>query len=132
MCVYVSVINTRGFVNSDQFHGLLITVWGPKAISMVVKHQGAYRSVINNRSLGRFWPVSLTITQIRGPGVISTIDEPRGAFMCRLSTLTILADSGPFRALLLYVFGSGSDFHGWRSLKCIYVSIVNTHSFGQF
>ena len=40
-----------------------------------------------------------------GPEVICTIDERRGAFMCRSSTLTILADSGPFHALLLTVFG---------------------------
>ena len=43
--------------------------------------------------------------------MISTICEPRGAFMCRSSTLTILADSGPFRALLLTGLGSQSDFH---------------------
>ena len=47
-----------------------------------------------------------------GPGVISTIYEPRGAFTFRSSTLTSLADSGPFRALLLAALGSQSDFHG--------------------
>ena len=47
----------------------------------------------------------------RGPGVISTIDEPRVALTCRLSTLAVLADSGPFRGLLLTVLGSQSDFH---------------------
>ena len=46
-----------------------------------------------------------------GPGVISTINEPRRAFTCRSSTLTVLADSGPFRGLLLTVLGSRSDFH---------------------
>ena len=40
-----------------------------------------------------------------GPGVISTIDEPRGAFTCPSSTLTVLADSGPFRELLLTILG---------------------------
>ena len=45
------------------------------------------------------------------PRGISTIDEPRGAFTCRPLTLTILADSGPLRALLLTVLGSQSDFH---------------------
>ena len=40
-----------------------------------------------------------------GPGVISTIDEPRGAFTCRSSTLTIWANSGLFRGLLLTVLG---------------------------
>ena len=33
------------------------------------------------------------------------IDEHRGAFMCRSSTIAVLADSGPFGALLLTVLG---------------------------
>ena len=40
-------------------------------------------------------------------GAISTIDEPRGAFTYRSSTLTGLADSGPFHGLLLTVLGPG-------------------------
>ena len=35
------------------------------------------------------------------------INEPWGAFTFRSSTLTNLADSGPFRGLLLTVLGSG-------------------------
>ena len=46
-----------------------------------------------------------------GPGVITTINEPRGAFTCWSSTFTVLADFGPFRGLLLTVFGSRTDFH---------------------
>ena len=46
-----------------------------------------------------------------GLGVISKIDEPQGALTCRSSTLAVLADSGPFRVLLLTVLGSVSDFH---------------------
>ena len=42
-----------------------------------------------------------------GPGVISTINEPWVAFTCRSSTLVVLADSGPFRGLLLTVLGYG-------------------------
>ena len=34
-----------------------------------------------------------------GPREISTIDEPRGAFMCPSSTLTVLANSDLFRGL---------------------------------
>ena len=45
-------------------------------------------SVINNHSLGRFWPVSWTTTLFWGLRVISMIDEPQGAFTCRSSTLT--------------------------------------------
>ena len=127
--------------------------------------------VINTRSFGRFWPVSLTITQFWGPGVISTFDEPRGAFTCRSSTLTVLADSGPFCGLLLTILGprvistineprgaftcrsstltvladfgpfcgllltvlvSQIDFHGGRTPRCAYVSVISTHSFGRF
>ena len=46
-----------------------------------------------------------------GPGVISTVNEPQGAFMCRSSKLAVLADSAPFHGLLLIVLVSRSDFH---------------------
>ena len=46
-----------------------------------------------------------------GPKAISVVFEPQGALMCRSSTLTALADSGPFRGLLLTVLGPRSDFH---------------------
>ena len=67
---------------------------------MIVEPWGAFMSrFVDYYSL--FW----------GPEVICTIDERRGAFMCRSSTLTILADPGMFRALLLTVLGCESDFH---------------------
>ena len=68
-------------------------------------------SVINNRSFGRLWPVSWTITQFWGPGVISTTDGHRGAFMCRSSALTVLADSVPFHGVLLTDLGSVTNLH---------------------
>ena len=40
-----------------------------------------------------------------GPKLISTIDEPRGAFTCRSSTLAAFVDSDPFHGLLLAVLG---------------------------
>ena len=46
-----------------------------------------------------------------GPRAISTIYDPRGAFTCPSSTLTVLADSEPFRGLLLTVLGPRNDFH---------------------
>ena len=46
-----------------------------------------------------------------GPRAISTIDEPRGAFMCSSSTLTVLAKSDLFHGLLLTILGSQSYFH---------------------
>ena len=42
--------------------------------------------------------------------MISTIDESRGAFTCRSSTLTILANSGLFRGLLLTGLGVPERF----------------------
>ena len=63
----------------------------------------------------QFWPIVAHFMDYYslfwGPEVICTIDERRGAFMCRSSTLTILADPGMFRALLLTVLGCESDFH---------------------
>src|SRR6266536_2149276 len=64
-----------------------------------------------------------------GPEMISIVVEPQGVHTCRSSTLVVLADSGPFRGLLLTVLGSRSDFHDRRSPRFVYVSIVNTHSF---
>ena len=40
--------------------------------------------------------------------------------------------SGPFHGLLLTVLGSQSDFHGCRTPRCAYVSVINNHSFGRF
>ena len=60
------------------------------------------------------------------------IDEHRGAFMCRSSRLAFFVDSDPFRGLLLTVLGSQSDFHGCRTPRCAYVSVINNHSLGRF
>ena len=68
--------------------------------------------VINIHSFCRFWPVSWTITLFWRPGVISMIDEHRGAFMCQFATLAFWADSGLFRGLLLTVLGPQRDFLG--------------------
>ena len=76
-------------------------------------------------------------TLLWGPGVIFLINKLRGAFMCRSSTLAILADSAPFldyyglfwglevistineprgaftcRSLTLVVFADSSPFRG--------------------
>ena len=46
-----------------------------------------------------------------GPEVISMLVEKQGALTCQSSTLAVLANSGPFRGLLLTVLGSQGDFH---------------------
>ena len=121
------------FADSDPFLGLLLTVLGSQSdFHGCQTPRSAYISIINNRSSGRFWPVSWTISQFWGPRVISTIAEPWGALTCRSSTITVLADSGPFRGLLLTVLGSQIYFHGCQTPRCAYVSVINTHSLGRF
>ena len=46
-----------------------------------------------------------------GPRVISTINEHRGVFMIRSSTLDVFVDSGLFGGLLNTVLVSQSYFH---------------------
>jgi len=62
----------------------------------------------------QFWPILarfLDYYSVLGLGVISMIDEHRGAFMCRSSTLAVLANSGLFRGVLRNVLGYRSDFN---------------------
>ena len=62
----------------------------------------------------QFWPILTRFVDYYspfwGPKAISMDVEPQGVLMCRSSTLTILAHSGTFCALLLTVLGSLSDF----------------------
>ena len=84
----------------------------------------------------QFWPILARFVDYYslfwGPGVISTINKPHGAFKCRSSTLVVFVDSGPFHGLLLTFLGSQSDFHGCRTPRCAYVSVINNRSFGRF
>ena len=83
----MSVINTQSFANPG--------------LRLRVSHQHSQFWLILARFVvyySLFW----------GPRVISTINEPWGAFMFRSSTLTVLADSDPFRGLLLTVLGPES------------------------
>ena len=45
-----------------------------------------------------------------GPGAVSTINEPWGAFTIWSSTLAVLVDSDPFQGLLLTVLGPQTGF----------------------
>ena len=67
----------------------------------------------------QFWPILVRFmdyySPFWGPSAISTIDDPLGVLTCRSSTLVVLANSGPFRGLLLTVFVSQSDFHVCRT-----------------
>ena len=119
------------FVDSDPFHGLFLTVLGSQRDFHGCRTpRCAYVLAVKTRCLGRFWPVSWIITQFWGPKVISTINEPRGAFTCWSSTLAVFVDSDPFHGLLLTVLGSQSDFHGCRTPRGAYVSVISTRRLG--
>ena len=99
--------------NSGLFHGLLLTVLGSQRDFHGCRTpRCAYVLVVKNRSLGRFWPISWTITQFWVPEVISTIDEPLGAFTCRSSGLTIL----PILVCFVHYY---SPFWGPRAISTI-------------
>ena len=82
----------------------------------------------------QFWPILARFMDYHslfwGPGVISTIDEPRGAYMCRSSTLAVFGDSDLFHGLLITILESQSDFHGCRIPRSAYVLVVKTGSSG--
>ena len=63
----------------------------------------------------QFWPIRARFldyySPFWGPEAISIVIEPEGALKCRSSTMSVLADFGPFYGLLLTALGSGSDFH---------------------
>ena len=85
--------------DSGPFHGLLLTVLGSQSDFYGCRTpRCAYVSVINNHSLGRFWPVSWTINlfgvsesfpQLTNPGVRLRVDHQHSWF---LSILTRFVD----------------------------------------
>ena len=62
----------------------------------------------------QFWPILPRFVDYYSPfwgtGVISTINEPLGAFTFWSSTLAVLVDSDPFHGLLLTVLGPQTGF----------------------
>jgi hypothetical protein len=77
----------------------------PKVWLRVI-HQHSLFWLILARFMGYYSP-------FWGPGAISMVVEPQGALTYRSSTLTVLADSGPFHGLLLTDLGSRSEFYGY-------------------
>ena len=66
------------------------------------------------RQRSQFWPILTCFVDyyspFLGPEAISIVVEPQGALTSRSSTLTVFADYGMFRGLLLTVLVSRSDF----------------------
>ena len=107
--------------------------WGPGVITTINKPWDA--STCRSSTLavlansGPFHGLLLTVL---GRRVISTINKPWDVSTCRSSTVAVLGYSGPFHGLLLTVLGPRSDFHDYKTLGCVYVSVINTRSFGRF
>ena len=84
----------------------------------------------------QFWPILTCFADYYspfwGPVAISIVIEPQDVLTCWSTTLAVLADSGPFHGLLLTVFGSQSDFHGCRTPRCAYMSVINNRVFVDF
>src|SRR6266536_3501883 len=98
--------------DSGPFRGLLLTVLGSRSDFHDRRSQRfVYVSNVNTQSFAILARFVDYYSQFWGPGVISTIDDPRCAFTCRSSTLAVFVDSSPFHGLLLTVLGSQSDFH---------------------
>ena len=98
--------------NSDTFHGLLLTVLGPKRFPRLL-NPGVRLRVSHEQS--QYWLILAHFMDyyslFLGPRAIPTIDDPRGAFTYSSSILTLLDNSDTFHGLLLAVLGSRSDFH---------------------
>ena len=153
------------FVDVDPFHGLLLCFGVPKRFPLLSK-PGVRLLASHHHS--QFWPILFRFldyySPFSGPELISTTNEPRGAFTCRSSTLAVfvysdpfhglllnigvpkrfpwlsntgvptlvvLVDYCPFRGLLLTILGSQSDFHGYRTPRCAYVSVISTRGFSR-
>ena len=86
--------------------------WGPGVISTINEFWVRFRF---GHQHSQFWPILARFMDYYSlfwrPRVISTINESRGAFTFRPSTLAVLADSEPFRGLLLTIFGPQTNFH---------------------
>jgi len=119
--------------DSGPFLGLLLSFGAPKWF-LRLTNPGVRLRVHHQHS--QFWPILTRFVDYYAPfwgsKAISIVVEPQGALSCRSSTHTDLADSGPFLRLLLTILGSRSDFHDWRTPGCVYVSVINTRSFGRF
>ena len=90
---------THGFGASE-----LIPRLKNPGVRLRVGHQHSYFLPILTRLVHYYLP-------FWDPEAISIVVDPQGALTCRSSTITVSANSGPFRGLLLTVLGSRSDFH---------------------
>ena len=119
----MSVINTRSFCRFWSVSCTTTYLFGVPEGFPRLTIPGVRLHVRRQHSL--LWPILTRFVDYYspfwGPEAISIVVEPQGALTSWSSTLTVLADSGPFRGLLLTVLGSWSDFHDyepWGAFTC--------------
>ena len=84
-------------------HGFGVPEWFPCLMNPVVRLRVGHQHWQFLPILARFMDY---YSLFWGPGVISMINKPWGAFTCRSSTLALLANFGLFHGLLLTILGS--------------------------
>ena len=118
------------WADSGQFLALLLSFGVQKRFPRLAKIGERLRA---GHQQSQFWLILARFVDYYklfwGPRVISMTNKPRGAFTCRSSTLVVFVDSGPFHGLLLTFSRTESDFHGCRTPRCAYVSVINTRTF---
>ena len=84
--------------------------WGPRSDFHSCLNPKVCLQVGHQHS--QFWPILAHFMDyyslVWGHGVITTINKPWDASMCRSSTLAVFADPGPFHGLLLIVLHPGA------------------------
>jgi len=114
VCAYGWFINTHSFGRFWPVSWTVTQHFGVPERFLLLTNRRVRLRVGHQHS--QFWPILAHFVDYYspfwGPRVISIVAEPQGAFMCPSLILTVLADSLPFRGLLLTALGSRSDFHG--------------------
>ena len=92
----MSVINNRSYSRFWPVAWTITQFWGPEVISRLTNPVVQLLVGHQHSQFGAFMEY---YSLLLGPVVISTINEPRGAFTSPSSTLTVLANSDLFHGL---------------------------------
>ena len=118
----MSVINNPRYVRFWALSWTITHHFGvPKRFPLLSNPKVCLRVGRQDSKFGPILARFLDYYLVLGPEVISTTNEPLGAFTYSSSTLTNLANFGLFRGQLLTVLGSRSDFHDCRTSGCVYM-----------
>ena len=134
-CAYMSVMNIGCFGRFWPVSWTITQCFGVQEWFPWLPNPRVRLRVGRKHSL--FWPILACFMDYYllfwGPEVISMLVEHHGAFMCRSSTLTVLADSARFMDYYSLFWGPGVISminKPWGAFTCR-SSIINARSFGR-